>query len=431
MIPHVGVPDHIPELVPVVRLLPPDLPRDVPRLLMFLNDEVALREELREVLRAALDEVAATTPHLKRHREHSDVSWYWKHPRGEDRGRLEKRFTAPDLVRPDDHAMAYGAFDLVLKTPKGTVVEALHFNEEAESFVRVSAPWKIDLHFAETRPLKTQFTFRLRYFLHLELPLITENDLPAPEGCEHQFRCIGQVIHGLVPIWECFLCGVLCICSCFQEVCRKQRLRFPATVPYPVRRTIDTAEFMDNACHICRGVTSDYQFLAPMYARSDFERFNQPYINKKMSELRISEREASNILREELGFRRIGERHVGETRLFHLVQELLPDEEVEFHARPDWLGGLELDVYVPRLSLALEHQGQQHYQPVEAWGGEEAHESLRERDARKAELCRRRGVHLIEVRFDEDLTRDLIGSRIDAALRGVSIEADGRGRDPR
>ncbi|HYG59366.1 MAG TPA: hypothetical protein VD902_14990, partial [Symbiobacteriaceae bacterium] len=91
-----------------------------------------------------------------------------------------------------------------------------------------------------------------------------------------------------------------------------------------------------------------------------------------------------NVTRAEFGFRPVGEFWVCETQLYRIVCRLFPDEQVLRHHRPDWLEGLELDLYLPGLKLALEYQGQQHFHPIKAWGGEQALLELQARDARKA-----------------------------------------------
>lgn len=120
-----------------------------------------------------------------------------------------------------------------------------------------------------------------------------------------------------------------------------------------------------------------------------------------------------NITREEFGFRKIGEAWVSESLLFKIVRRIVGDRHKIFrHVRPEWLDGLELDIYIPGKNLALEYQGQQHYHPIQAWGGEEALRELQERDERKRALCQQNDVSLIEVKYTEPLTEDRIRSKI-------------------
>ena len=76
----------------------------------------------------------------------------------------------------------------------------------------------------------------------------------------------------------------------------------------------------------------------------------------------------------------------------------IQNEEVIQHATPEWLQGQHLDVYMPRLAVAVEFQGIQHDRPVEYFGGEESFQKTRRRDATKKRRCTRNGVFLIEVR---------------------------------
>ncbi len=94
---------------------------------------------------------------------------------------------------------------------------------------------------------------------------------------------------------------------------------------------------------------------------------------------------------------------VAENQLYQILRRLLKRTEVIQHARPTWLEPQHLDVYVPQAGMAVEYMGQQHFEPLEFFGGEAAFQLLMERDRKKAELCRNHGVELIRVRFDEDV----------------------------
>ena len=59
------------------------------------------------------------------------------------------------------------------------------------------------------------------------------------------------------------------------------------------------------------------------------------------------------------------ERFASESRLFNIVKEIYPELKVERAIRPKWLDGLEIDIYVPKLQLAIEYQGRQHYEPID------------------------------------------------------------------
>jgi len=119
-----------------------------------------------------------------------------------------------------------------------------------------------------------------------------------------------------------------------------------------------------------------------------------------------------NLARGEFGFRKVGEGWVSETLLASLVRKIFPKQPLERHFRPDWLSGLELDVFLPMLALAFEYQGQQHFSAISAWGGEDALRDLKARDRRKARVCASRGVVLVRITYREPLTSAHVRKRI-------------------
>ena len=118
--------------------------------------------------------------------------------------------------------------------------------------------------------------------------------------------------------------------------------------------------------------------------------------------------------RKEFGFRKVGDGWVGESILEKLVLKIFPNENVKRCYRPDWLEGLELDVFVESKKLAFEYQGQQHYFPVKHWGGERALLELQERDRRKRKICGELGISLIEISFRDPLSEEYLLGKIAA-----------------
>jgi hypothetical protein len=91
---------------------------------------------------------------------------------------------------------------------------------------------------------------------------------------------------------------------------------------------------------------------------------------------------------------------------------LYPKERVYRCTRPEFLEVLELDIFLPDLSLALEFQGEQHYKAVEHWGGDEGLRALKGRDQKKRKRCAANGVDLVEIRYDETLNEESVGRAI-------------------
>lgn len=124
------------------------------------------------------------------------------------------------------------------------------------------------------------------------------------------------------------------------------------------------------------------------------------------------DRAIENSVRERFGFRKIGEAWVSETMLFNIISILYPNEEIIRHYRPQWLEGLELDIYLPNLKTGIEYQGIQHFQAVEHWGGQKQLKKQQEHDARKKRLCKELGVQLVCINYYEPLSAEHIRIRM-------------------
>jgi len=75
--------------------------------------------------------------------------------------------------------------------------------------------------------------------------------------------------------------------------------------------------------------------------------------------------------------------------LTNILNKLFPNFNIKFNFRGfDWLktmGGhkQELDIYVPLLKLAIEYDGEQHFRPIQVFGGQKEFEETLRRDALK------------------------------------------------
>ncbi len=124
-----------------------------------------------------------------------------------------------------------------------------------------------------------------------------------------------------------------------------------------------------------------------------------------------------NEVRQEFGHHEIGSRWESETVLYNLIESKYGDEyTIKRHHRPDWLEGLELDIFIEEAQVGVEYQGVQHYEIVEAWGGKEGLEERQERDRRTKELCKKHGIELVEVRYDEDISEEIVGKKVEPAV---------------
>lgn len=102
---------------------------------------------------------------------------------------------------------------------------------------------------------------------------------------------------------------------------------------------------------------------------------------------------------------------VSERNLYNIVKERFPD--AEFQKKFDWLGQLSLDVYIPSKKTAIEYQGEQHFRPVEAFGGKSAYKRQVMNDKRKIKRCKEYGINLLYFTFDtNEKTDKLHGKKV-------------------
>ncbi|WP_254837845.1 hypothetical protein [Natronomonas marina] len=123
-----------------------------------------------------------------------------------------------------------------------------------------------------------------------------------------------------------------------------------------------------------------------------------------------------NEVRQAFGHYKKGNRWTSETILYQLVESNYPDHTVKRHYRPDFLDGLELDIFLEEAEVGIEYQGIQHYEAVDHWGGEEGLKQRQERDQKKKELCDEHDIALVCIRHDQELTDALIEQAIDSLI---------------
>lgn len=82
-----------------------------------------------------------------------------------------------------------------------------------------------------------------------------------------------------------------------------------------------------------------------------------------------------------------------------IIEEIFHHKFVK--VRPEWLGKLELDGYCEKLKIAFEYNGLQHYEYIKFFHGPDESALFKqiERDERKKDLCKEKGVDLIIVPY--------------------------------
>ena len=70
---------------------------------------------------------------------------------------------------------------------------------------------------------------------------------------------------------------------------------------------------------------------------------------------------------------------------------------------------MSYDFYLPEYNLLIEYQGQQHYEPVEHFGGEEKFRIQQERDKKKRKMAQEKNIELLEISYlDYDKIQNIL-----------------------
>lgn len=111
-------------------------------------------------------------------------------------------------------------------------------------------------------------------------------------------------------------------------------------------------------------------------------------------------------------------RYLSESVCEDIFIELTNKEFIK--VRPPWLERLELDGYCEELNCAFEYSGRQHYEYIKFFHGDKDlknFEKQQERDIRKSELCKEKGITLIVVPYiytfqDKDKMKEYINNKL-------------------
>lgn len=198
-------------------------------------------------------------------------------------------------------------------------------------------------------------------------------------------------------------------CECFREAIEGNKNRTLAVSHPHLSYALKYHSFKSGICHLCTGKNSSLFFSG--YGSPFYEKYGA-YITKLSIEHDLSMKDAENVIREMKGVTKIGERWVNETMLFNYVATLFPNYNVEREASPAWLGRQRLDIYIAKIKLAIEYQGQQHFMPIDFFGGEDGFQKAKERDKEKKSKCKKNGVDLVYFTYKENLSEELVVSRL-------------------
>ena len=94
----------------------------------------------------------------------------------------------------------------------------------------------------------------------------------------------------------------------------------------------------------------------------------------------------------------------------NLINQILKRERIKFEREKRFLdctnisetgrcSTLPFDFYIPELNTCIEYDGQQHFEPVIRFGGDETFEKQKKRDKIKNRYCKKNGIKLIRIPY--------------------------------
>ena len=84
--------------------------------------------------------------------------------------------------------------------------------------------------------------------------------------------------------------------------------------------------------------------------------------------------------------------------------------EYKRHKRFDWLGLQHLDFYLPKYNIAIECQGEQHFRPIDYFGGKDEYDIICNRDKIKYNLCKEHDLNIFYFSSKEFGNIDYLGN---------------------
>lgn len=100
-------------------------------------------------------------------------------------------------------------------------------------------------------------------------------------------------------------------------------------------------------------------------------------------------------------------KYVSEWELYKLVKENYSDTLYQYS--PPFLNRQRYDIYIPSFRLAIEYQGQQHYEEIDFFG---PLSEIQERDKRKKELSDENNVNILYWKYDEKINQKNLEEKI-------------------
>jgi len=110
-----------------------------------------------------------------------------------------------------------------------------------------------------------------------------------------------------------------------------------------------------------------------------------------------------------------------EELVYNIIRSSFRKYKVIYQHRPLFLrsatgGQMSYDIFIPKLNVAIEYQGKQHFEPIDFFGGETGYRLTQMRDAEKKRISDDNGIKLGYINYWEDVTQKLVVERVSSLI---------------
>lgn len=92
----------------------------------------------------------------------------------------------------------------------------------------------------------------------------------------------------------------------------------------------------------------------------------------------------------------------GEEKIENMLKTLRLNFEREYRFEDPVIKNLPFDFYLKDIEILVEYDGRQHFEPVDAFGGEQAFERLKKNDMLRNEWCEKNNIELVRISFNDE-----------------------------
>lgn len=248
-------------------------------------------------------------------------------------------------------------------------------------------------------------------------------------------------------IFQCEKSGNLYMCSCFKDVYEiayndyiEAYAKHNGSYLENFVQLYQRASYKDDICHLCQKTVppnciSQYggKFtrmyggyieaeVIRQYGYADMFGYQGRLYNGCSEKHKEICKNAENKIRELAGFKKIGECHINETNLYNLIKNIYPNYNIIREYSPEWLNKQRIDIFIEELNLAIEYQGEQHFMPIEHFGGNKSLLKNKEHDLTKLKICNAHDIGILYFDYNENITIDLVKNKINKLINeGVKV----------